>query len=150
MPTRYLSLFPNNTIKPPEFGDYQFTYRLPQEFCTTPGKDRKIKIINFQLWSIVGIWREEDITTYSYTIEQNSRLCADFNTNNPENDGYITFANVGGNYTQPKEYQFNTNKTTITFTLEDLLGNYYKWAELDLTGGKKPTYTFCIELELIY
>lgn len=150
MPTRYLNLFPNNAIKLPEFGDYKFTYRLPQEFCMNSGTERKIKIINYHFWSIQGIWREEDVYEYSYSPDQHARLCADFNTDSPENDGFVSFGNIVGNYSHTKEYLFNTNKTTITFTLEDLIGNYYKWAELDLPGGKKPLYTFCIELELIY
>lgn len=144
---RYLSLFFNNTIKEIEDGDVYLRFALPQEFCAANKSKRKIRIVNYQFWTI----NDKEGTTYvDYDATTGIRLCADFNQSDPSNDNFIMLSNNNGCYHETKEFEYVTNKTSITIKFQDLLANDLSFKYIDIDGNKYPNTIFAIELELLY
>ena len=144
---RYLSLFFNNTIKEIEDGDVYLRFALPQEFCAANKTKRKIRVLSFQFWTL----NDKPETTYAdYDETTGIRLCADFNQSDPANDNFIMLSNNDGCYHETKEFEYVTNKTSITLKFQDLLANDLPLKYIDIDGGKYPNVIFAIELELLY
>ena len=87
---RYLSLFFNNTMNEVNDGDVVLRFALPQEFCAANKSKRKIRVLNYQYWTLND---KEGTTNIDYDATTGIRLCADFNQSDPANDNFIMLSN---------------------------------------------------------
>ena len=144
---RYLSLFFNNTMNGVNNGDVVLRFALPQEFCAANKSKRKIRVLNYQYWTLND---KEGTTNIDYESTNGIRLCADFNQSDPANDNFIMLSNNDGCYHETKEFEYVTNKTSIAVKFQDLLANDLPFKYVDINGNKYPNTIFAIELELLY
>lgn len=144
---RYLSLFFNNTMNEVKDRDVYLRFALPQEFCAANKSKRKIRVINYQYWTL----KDDSATSVvDYESTNGIRLCADFNQSDPANDNFIMLSNNDGSYHETKEFDYVTNKTSITVKFQDLLANDLPFSYTTMSGTQLPTTIFAIELELLY
>lgn len=128
-------------------GDVYLRFALPQEFCAANKSKRKIRVLNYQYWTLND---KEGTTNIDYDATTGIRLCADFNQSDPANDNFIMLSNNDGCYHETKEFEYVTNKASITIKFQDLLANDLPFSYTTISGAQLPTTIFAIELELLY